>query len=234
MELKIMKKLSIKITLSMISILFLGHLTMASELMKDFDSLGGNSDLYKKAKALNPELRTQVIQNRIVDRRLRLEISPTYINYWGGNPYISSKSAGMEFSFHITPRWSLDVSYMFGFQNDSTSEGRFLIENNIVPDIDYPKSSLMSFVTYYPFYGKLNMFNNVVHFDIYTSLGAGTTELRFGNQATLGANLGLGIWWSQHLTTRIGYRYQTYEAQLKNGPQDLDMSSAFVSVGYML
>lgn len=223
-----------KIFLTILSSMVLSQTTFASELMKDFDSLGGNSDLYKKAKALNPELRTQVVQNRIVDRRLRLEVSPTYINYWGGNPYLSSQSVGMELAFHINPRWSLDLSYTFGFQNDVTSEWTALVNLGVVPDVDYPKSSLMGFITYYPFYGKLNAFDTVIHFDLYTSLGAGTTELSFGNQATLGANIGLGIWWSQHLTTRIGYRYQTYEARLKNGPEDLDMSSAFVSVGYML
>lgn len=223
-----------KIFLAILSSMVLSQTAFASELMKDFDSLGGNSDLYKKAKALNPELRTQVVQNRIVDRRLRLEVSPTYINYWGGNPYLSSQSVGMELAFHINPRWSLDLSYTFGFQNDVTSEWTALVNLGVVPDVDYPKSSLMGFITYYPFYGKLNAFDTVIHFDLYASLGAGTTELSFGNQATLGANIGLGIWWSQHLTTRIGYRYQTYEARLKNGPEDLNMSSAFVSVGYML
>lgn len=210
------------------------QVSFGAELLKDFDSLGGNSDLYKKAQALSPTLNTQVIQKRIVDRRLRLEVSPTYVNYWGGNPYISSQSAGMEFAFHLSPRWSIDLSYQFAFANNTTSEGEFLINNDIVPDIDFPTSAIMSFVTYYPFFGKLNLFDNVVHFDIYTSLGTGTTELRYGNQTTLGANLGMGIWWSQHLTTRIGYRYQTYEAQLKNGPQQLDVSSGFLSVGYLL
>lgn len=225
-----MKKI---ILLALISFGF-SQASLGAELMKDFDSLGGNSDLYKKAKALSPSINTHVIQKRIVDRRLRLEVAPTYTTYWGGNPYISSQSAGMEFSFHITPRWSIDASYHFAFMNSTTNEGEFLIKNDIVPDIDYPKASMMGFLTYYPFYGKLNLFDNVVHFDIYTSLGVGSTELRYGNQTTLGANLGMGIWWSQHLTTRLGYRYQTYEAQLKNGPQQLDVSSGYLSVGYLL
>lgn len=214
--------------------------SFGSEILKDFDSLGGNSDLYKKAKALSPELRTQVIQNRVIDRRLRLEFSPTYTNYWGGNPYVSSQSAGMEFAFHINPRWSLDVAYTFAYENNITPEGKFLIDNAVtnnvdnVPDVDAPRSSVMGFLTYYPFYGKLNMFEKVVHFDIYTSLGAGSTELGTGNQTTLGANLGMGVWWSQHLSTRIGYRFQNYEAQLKTGPQEINMSAGFLSVGYLL
>ncbi len=213
---------------------------LSSEILKDFDSLGGNSDLYKKAKALSPELRTQVIQNRVVNRRMRLEIAPTFTTYWGGNPYISSKSAGMELAFHITPRWSVDLAYSFAFQNNLTDEGLYFVaraeQNNTsdVPDVDAPKGSILGFLTYYPFYGKLNMFDNIVHFDIYTSLGAGTTELATGNQATVGANFGMGIWWSQHLSTRFGYRFQNYEAQPKTGPQDINMSSAFLSMGYLL
>jgi outer membrane beta-barrel protein len=226
----------------LVAILFSGltHFAYGSEILKDFDSLGGNSDLYEKAKALSPELRTQVIQNRVVDRRLRLEVSPTFTTYWGGNPYISSQSAGMEFSFHITPRWSVDLAYTFAYQNNLTNEGQFFVDraedNNTsdVPDVDAPRGSALGFLTYYPFYGKLNMFDNVVHFDIYTSLGLGTTELATGNAATVGANLGMGIWWSQHLSTRLGYRFQNYEAQPKNGPQEINMSSAFVSMGYLL
>ena len=206
----------------------------ASELMKDFNSLGENFDLYKKIKKLNTEIKTQVIQKRIVDRRIRLEVLPTYITYWGGNPYVSSQSTGMEASFHLTPRWSLDLSYHFLFSNNLTSEGKFLIDNDIVPDVDFPKSSIIGFLTYYPFYGKLNLLDYVVHFDIYTSLGLGSSQLRYGNQVTVGTNLGMGIWWSQHLTTRIGYRYQSYEAQLKSGIDRLDMSSGFISVGYLL
>ena len=211
-----------------------GFSLQANELMKDFNSLGENFDLYEKIKKLNTETKTRVIQKRIVERRIRLEILPTYITYWGGNPYISSQSTGIETSFHLNPRWSLDLSYHFMFSNKITSEGRFLINNKIVPDVDYPRSSFLGFMTYYPFYGKLNLFDHVIHFDIYTSLGLGSSRLRYGNEFTLGTNLGVGVWWSQHLTTRIGYRYQTYEAQLKNGPERLDMSSGFVSVGYLL
>lgn len=223
-------------TLGFLLILFATlNFAEASELLKDFDSLGGNSDLYKKAKALNPEIRTEVIQKRIVDRRLRLEVAPSVMTYWGGNPYISSRSAGVEANFHLTPRWSLDLSYQFGFQNDTSTEGdRYISATGKVPDVDPISTSIMGFVTYYPFYGKLNLFNNVVHFDIYTSLGAGTSELASGNQSTLGANVGMGIWWSQHLSTRIGYRYQTYEAQLKTGPDSLDQSAAYLAVGYLL
>lgn len=229
-----------KILMTALLVTGFSNLVFGSEILKDFDSLGGNSDLYEKAKALSPELRTQVIQKRVVDRRLRLEISPTVSSYWGGNPFISSQSGGMEFSFHINPRWSLDFAYSFAFQNNLTSEGQFLVDkaeqNNSsdVPAIDAPSASMMGFATYYPFYGKLNMFNNVVHFDIFTSLGAGSTELASGNQATVGANLGMGIWWSQHLTTRLGYRYQNYEAQPKTGPEYMHISSTYLSVGYLL
>src|SRR5690606_2246826 len=106
--------------------------------------------------------------------------------------------------------------------------GDWLIQNGIVPDIDYPEGNIIGKVSYYPFYGKLNLFNNIVHFDIFTSVGAGTTMLRYGNQSTGVADIGLGIWWSQHLTTRIGYQFMTYEAQLKNGPDRLNISSGMV------
>lgn len=223
-----------KIILTLTAIFAFQNTVHAAEILKDFDSLGGNSEIYEKASALNPEIKTQIIQNRIVDRRMRFEVAPSYTTYWGGNPYISSQSAGLDVHFHINPRFSIGLAYNFQFFNEVTSEGDWLIQNEIVPDVDYPEGSILGKLTYYPFYGKLNLFNNIVHFDIYGSVGGGTTQLRFGNQTTLTADFGMGIWWSQHLTTRIGYQFQTYEAQLKNGSDRLNISSGLISVGYLL
>ncbi|MCO5114455.1 MAG: outer membrane beta-barrel domain-containing protein [Bdellovibrionaceae bacterium] len=208
---------------------------LGSEILKDFDSLGGNADIYEKTSALNPEIKTQVIQNRIVNRRMRFELSPSVTSFWGGNPYMKTSTVGLDVNFHLTPRWSIGVAYNFHAMNELSGEGDRMIRiDSRVQDVDYLKQSVLAKVSYYPFYGKLNLFNNIVHFDIYTSLGGGTVMLRHGNQQALAADIGLAVWWSQHLTTRIGYQYMTYEAQLLNGPVRLDLSSAVLSVGYLL
>lgn len=224
-----------KLILILATVMGLATPSMGAEILKDFDSLGGNSDIYDKASALNPEIKTQIIQNRIVNRRMRFELSPTVTSFWGGNPYMRTSAVGLDVNFHISPRWSVGLIYNFHASNELSSEGDRMIRiDSRVQDVDYLEQSVMGRVSYYPFYGKLNLFNNIVHFDIYTSVGAGTVALRHGNQQAFAADIGMAIWWSQHLTTRLGYQYMTYEAQLLNGPVRLDMSSAVVSMGYLL
>lgn len=224
-----------KLVLILATLMGLSTPVMGAEILKDFDSLGGNSDIYEKASALNPEIKTQIIQNRIVNRRMRFEISPTITSFWGGNPYMQTNTAGLDLTFHLTPRWSVGVAYNFLATNSLSDEGdRMIRQDGRVQDVDYLEQSVLAKVSYYPFYGKLNLFNNIVHFDIYTSLGGGTVALRHGNQQALTADIGMAIWWSQHLTTRLGYQYMTYEAQLLNGPARLDLSSAVISMGYLL
>ena len=48
-------------------------------LLKEFDSLGGNGELLKKANELNPDTTILVVQNRLIDRRGRVEIAPEYM-----------------------------------------------------------------------------------------------------------------------------------------------------------
>ena len=87
---KIAVCLSILLTaiLAVSLVLTLGSTARAADLMKDFDSIGGNDALLDRAKALNPEERVRVVQDRIVTRRNRVEIAPEYSNVVAGDSLI--------------------------------------------------------------------------------------------------------------------------------------------------
>lgn len=234
-----MKKVLI-FTLSVFIYSCLAH----ADLMKDFDSLGGNDVLLERARILSPDTEIRVVQDRIVPRHSRHEFNIGYSNFIGGDAYLNTQTLGFDYHFHVTPRWSFSGRYFSAFNGLST-EGDSLIngtikdrlkpEEQIIPDLDAPQSGYMATVNWYPFYGKLNMFDfGIVHFDAYFLGGYGQIKLQSGDKGTYAVGAGLGFWISQHLTSRLEIRYQSYEAQRFTGVQDMGVTIATFSMGYML
>ncbi len=223
----------------LISLLLLTNLAGA-DVLKDFDGLGENKDLFDTAKALHPDLNVSVVQDRIVKRRNRLEIAPEFAMVTGGDAYIDTSSYGLTLNYHIVPWISIGGRYS-KYSNSLNKEGEYLINdydaNNqgIIPDIDYPRNSSMGFINIYPIYGKMNTLNmGITHFDLYLSGGYGTMNLRSGGVPTWSAGGGVGLWWSQHFSTRFEVRYQTYEAKRYDETVDLDNTVASLQIGYIL
>ena len=211
-----------------------------SGILKDFDSLGGNKDLLKQVGDGQAQVKTQVVQERIVKRRNRLEIAPEFGMVLGGDSYNRTTNYGINLHWHFTPQWSLGAKYVYS-TNKLRPEGENLINDvaatgrGQIPDIDYPKSETVGMVNWYPIYGKMNLYDlGVVHFDIYAIAGYGQMALKSGGTSTWLGGGGLGLWFSQHLTTRLELYYQTYEAQRYTGPATMDLTVASLQIGYML
>ncbi len=226
--------------MKMILVLFVSVLSFVplaqADLLKDIDDLGGNKELFEKAQSLSGETSVKIIQKRIVDRRMRFELAPMYTNYFGGNVFLKSHSAGLDAHFHITPRFSLSANYNYYIRNRYNSGGRAVINSlERVPDVDHPESSILGYLNVYPFFGKLNLFNYVIHFDIYVAPGGGNISTENGSSLAFGGNLGMGIWWSQYLSTRIEYKYLNYDANPLSGiNENIHQSGLSVSLGVLL
>ncbi len=214
---------------------------------KEFDALGGNGVLLEKAQALNPEVRTTVVQNRIVDRTNRFELSGEYANTFGGDTYVRTGIFGLSGQFHFNNQWSVGAKSGMAF-NKLTNEGESLVQaaeadaaanpmspTADVPSIDYPKQLTMGYVNYYPLYGKISWLGKgISHFDIYGQLGYGNVSLKSGGSTAMSAGAGVGVWGTEHLTTRLEMTYLDYTAKHING-KDIKMgvTSASVQVGWL-
>jgi outer membrane immunogenic protein len=213
----------------------------------DFDSLGGNRILLERAKAMQPDTQVSVIQNRAVNRRHRVEIAPEFSGVLGGDTYSRTRSVGLNTYFHFNPHWALGAKFNYSF-NSLTPEGQALLDaanrdyqNNPstptigYPDIDYQKMEYMGLLNWFPLYGKFSVLErSVVHFDFYTLAGAGKTQLRTGWTNTYTAGGGLGLWLTQHFSTRFEARYQTYTAKYLTGARKLDLTVASLQMGWLL
>jgi outer membrane beta-barrel protein len=215
-------------------------LTASADVMTDFDGLGDNKELLDKAKALNPEVRVNVVQERVVNRRNRFEIAPELSKVTGGDNYINTYGYGLNLHYHINPWVSVGVRGTY-FTNKLTKEGENLITDvdangqGIIPDIDQPKTSYMGFANVYPIYGKFNFMNmGITHFDLYGTAGYGRMNLKSGSTGTWTAGGGVGLWWSKHFTTRLEVRYQNYSAQRYTGSDSLNTVVGSIQMGVLL
>ena len=224
-----------------LAVFLLSLTSLAGNLRDDLNSLGANQEILSRIQALDPENRIRVIQRRAVDRNLRLEFSGGYGFANGGDPYISTKAANARLDFHITPHYSIGLTYS-NYDNDLSSEGKYLHDqaanfpslSNTLPQMDYANDSAMLVFNWYPLYGKLNLFDKgISQFDLYVIAGVGQVALDSGNTSLATFGGGLGLWLSQHISTRFEVRYQTYKDSV-NGGRNIDQTLFTANIGFLL
>lgn len=219
-----------------------GH--SADDNDKDFESLGANQAILKRARNLDSNNKIMVVQKRSVDRNLRLEFGGTYGANAGGDSYLNTQIVGGQLDFHINPRWSLGGRY-YQSLNSLTDEGKRVYDNAQeranrgqkyeIPDLDYPISTWLAVVNWYPIYGKTNLLDlGIAQFDFYTLAGYGQIKLASGTTDTYTAGGGMGFWINNHVTSRLEVRYQTYEDQVYSGARRMNIVVANVSIGFLL
>lgn len=204
----------------------------------DLDSLGSNAAVIRKAKRFNSSNKVRIVQNRLVDRDLRLELGVNYGPVSNGPSYLSTQNLGAQLDFHIVPQFSIGGRYIKS-NNSFTPEGRRMVETaektGAFADIDRPQEQWLATATWYMLYGKLNMFDaGVSQFDIYTVAGAGQITLDSGATPTYTAGAGAGFWWSKHFTSRLEARWQGYEDKVYTGSRQMNVIVAQVGLGILL
>lgn len=221
----------------------------ATDLNSEMDALGANKDLMRKAKAIDPENRIRVVQHRDVDRYNRLEIGVGMGLAEGGETYVDTSLLGLQADYHFTPHWSLGARF-YNDNNSLNPEGRKVFAdvdarrangdvNFRQPGIDYAKNEWLVIGNFYPIYGKLNFFDSsIAQFDIYLLGGAGQIALGSGSSPVYTAGLGIGVWLTQHLSTRFEARWQEYKDHPFDGVdyyrRTIDQTILTATIGFML
>lgn len=236
--------------LNLILLTFLAFNVSAKDLTSEMDALGANKDLMKKAKAIDPQNRIRIVQNRDVDRYYRFEIGVNGGTVAGGDSFVSTNIVGGQLEFHVTPRWSVGARY-FNVSNQMTGEGKAQMEdaerrraNNETgfrqPGIDWAKDEWLGVISWYPIYGKMNLFDaGISQFDIYFLGGAGQINLNSsGNVPLYTAGGGVGLWLTNHFATRLEARWQGYTDKVYDGLQThkrgIDQTILSATVSFLL
>lgn len=221
-------------------------ITNASATVKDidmnsqFDSLGTQKDVVDKANALQTNNSVRVVQKREVDRNWRVELGGSYGIVSGGDSYVDTRNWGANLDLHITPRWSLGLRYIDN-KNQLTSEGQRIFDaqaangNGTVPDINFPLKTYLALVNWYPIYGKISWFeSSITQFDFYLIGGGGSVKLYNGSSPVFTGGVGMGIWWTSRITSRIEVRYQNYKDTIYSGPRNVNSMISNIGIGFLL
>lgn len=206
----------------------------ANDLTQDLDSLGGNQDLIRKARAVSPNNRLSIVQDRVVDRTMRLELGGAYSYNYGGDPHINTDTLGVNLDFHINPKWSIGGRFATA-SNTLTSEGQRVLDSGTGLDIDYPKQTYMGVLSWYPIYGKLNIFDiTTAQFDLYVLGGYGQIVLSKGSSDIYTVGGGIGLWLAQNISARLEARHQSYKDQVYLSSRQVDQTVISASIGFLL
>lgn len=216
------------------------------DLKKEFATLGDSQEVVERIKNLDNDQKVRVVQNRLVDRNNRLEMGLNYAYSGGGDSYVKTQNLGVKMDYHINPRWSLGLEYQKSY-NSLTSEGENRLDRALAaqkidpasterfPAVDYPLNSQLATISFYPLYGKLNLFDSgIAQFDVYAQIGYGSMTLNSGSTSLASAGLGTGIWLSQRVTTRLEVRYQKYKDLLKTDNREQSNVQALASLGVLI
>jgi outer membrane immunogenic protein len=242
-----MKQLILILTLSLTSIYSINaaETKKTSSLKKEFQTLGDNEEVLDRVKKMDSQQKIRIVQNRLVDRNNRLELALNYGSIFETDSYVKSSELGARLEYHISPRWSFGVEYQKNY-NSLTSEGQRVYDNAYAcqqssncterfPGIDFPLETQVASISFYPIYGKLNLFDSgIAQFDIYTSLGYGNKKLNSGDSNVFLANLGVGIWLNNLFTTRFELRYENYKDLLNINERNQNAFTALASVGILI
>ena len=218
--------------------------TTQNNIGNDIDDLGGNQDLVDMAQRMKSTTRSRIVQERIVDRRNKVEFGIGYGGVFGGDAYLQTKSLSFAADYHITPRWSIGARYL-DFSNSLNPEGQRVIQKaqedkaagnkSYFPGIDYPESATYAVVNWYPIYGKTSFLDiGVTQFDMYVLAGGGQIQLSSGSTALYTGGLGVGAWMTRHITARAELRYQTYQDNPASGSRNLDTYVGSFGLGWIL
>jgi len=211
----------------------------------DWNSLGSSQSILKKAKALDSENKVRVVQKRAVDRDLRLEVSTHYSLISGGDSYVKTQAGGAQLEFHINPQWSLGYRYD-SYANSLTAEGEKISRDAAaavaignpaqLPEISFALNSQLGTLSWYPIYGKLNLFDQAVtQFDVYLMTGAGSVKLASGqNTSLLSIGTGVGLWLTQHISSRFELSYLNYKDNTYSSNPQMNLMTMHFGIGFLL
>lgn len=217
-----------------------------SNLKKEFQTLGDNKAVIERVKKMDSQQKVRIVQNRLVNRNHRIELAANFGSLFGADTYVKTSNLGAQLQYHLTPNWSFGVEYLKAY-NSLSAEGQRQYDAAYAcqqqgpgcpqrfAGVDFPLETTMATISFYPIYGKLNIFDSAIaQFDVYTLIGYGQKKLNSGTTDSLAAGLGVGIWLNNHFTSRLELRYENYKDMLDIKSRQQNSVTAIASVGVLV
>lgn len=148
------------------------------------DSAGGPERDEYDFSWLDPEKNIYVVQNRKFPKAQHFEIGTGY-GVGIGETYRKQRQWNYRATYYFTEHWGVSG---FGFSNFNSENDDFLTlrGQGTFPAVRDTTQYVGGSVVWLPFYGKINLFNQIFYIDWHFDLGIGsaTTEIDLNTRAT--------------------------------------------------
>lgn len=154
---------------------------------------------------LAPFSEISVIQRRFLPKTKRFELFGGFANVVN-DPWFQGMGADLRFGYHFTEEWGIEATGVFLSVTERQAIKDLYKEHGVRTDsVISTKGYTGAAIVWNPIYGKMGLFNRrIVPFDMYFSLGGGSTKVDGG---TGGSTIHFGTGQIFALTKAVGFRW---------------------------
>lgn len=198
---------------------------------------------------LDPDKKIYVVQNRKYLKGGRFELSTNY-GVGMGETYRTQRQWNIRGTFYFSEHWGLSGIWFNNFNNENETMAQLKNVSNVVPGVRDTNRYFGGSLWWLPFYGKINLFNQIFYIDWHFELGFGSaqTEIDINTRATGSAVIeesshGAFHWGSgwkffinRHWHWRLDYLATYYKAPnpirgTTNGAEDETYDNYYLTTG---
>ncbi len=134
---------------------------------------------------LDPDKKIYVVQNRKFVKSLHFEAAANY-GVGMGETYRSQKQWNVRGIFYFNEHWGISGFLLNNSNSENDTFTQLRSVSSVVPSVRDTNSYFGGSVMWLPFYGKLNMFNQILYIDWHFEFGLGSaqTEIDLNTRAT--------------------------------------------------
>lgn len=123
---------------------------------------------------LDPDKAVYVLQNKVHKKEKTFYMDAGYLTNLTST-FTDTRGVAVKAGYYFHEEWAVEMMYL-GYNSTKNENYRNVqLVNGAVPFVRRPTSTLGAGIVWSPFYGKINTFNSIVHFD--WSFGAGVAQV---------------------------------------------------------
>lgn len=134
---------------------------------------------------LDPDKKIYVVQNRKFTKEHRVELSTSF-GIGMGETYRTQRQWRLRGSYYFNEHWGISGFYFNNYNSENDTMAQLRLVSSVVPTVRDTNSYAGGSVFWLPFYGKINLFNQIfyIDWDFEAGLGSASTEIDLNTRAT--------------------------------------------------
>ncbi|MGZ3649680.1 MAG: outer membrane beta-barrel domain-containing protein [Bdellovibrionota bacterium] len=176
---------------------------------------------------LDPDKKIYVVQNRKFTKAQHFEVSTSY-GIGMGETYRTQRQWRVRGTYYFNEHWGLSGFWFNNYNSENDTFTQLRLVSGVVPSVRDTNTYFGGSIMWLPFYGKVNMFNQIFYIDWHFEAGLGSagTEIDLNTKANgspnlSAANFGAYHWGSgwkffidRHWGARLDFLATYYKAPL--------------------